>query len=65
MSDTQVSQWCPILRSVVPIVVRGEVRGSMVDGEVVLCEAYSNGSCKEIHSSFCLVGKKIWTNIGA
>jgi hypothetical protein len=50
---------------VVSIVVRGEARGSMVDGEVVTCEEYSNGSCKEIHSSFCLVGKKIWTNIGA
>jgi hypothetical protein len=65
MVDVRISQWCPVLRSVVSITVRGEARGSMVDGEVVTCEAYSNGSCKEIHLGFCLVGKKVWTRLGA
>lgn len=64
MVDVEVSQWCPVLRSVVYIVVRGELSGDMVDGEVTRCQAYTSGSCREIHLGFCLVGKRVWVNRG-
>jgi len=64
MVEVELKLWCPVLRSVVPIDVRGEIRGEMVDGEVVRCFAYLSGCCKEIRLPFCMVGKKVLTRLG-
>ena len=64
MADVEFQQWCPVLRSVVIIDVRGEIRGEMVDGEVVRCFAYLSGCCKEIRLPSCIVGKKVLTRLG-
>ena len=54
-------QWCPVLKDVVEIVIRGDLYGNLAKGRVAVCYAYTSGVCKELHSSFCLVGREILT----
>jgi len=57
----EVKQWCPAYKLVVDLIVDGALIGHMVKGKVVRCQAFELNWCKEIHSSFCLVGKELLT----
>jgi len=59
--DVEARHRCPVIGNVVNLVVRGEVVGQTVKGEVIRCYAYTAGACRKIYSSYCLVGKEIET----
>jgi len=64
--ETQVvkntQQWCPTAETVVVLTVRGEVKGSLIEGDVVDCNRYE---CKISSStkSFCWLKRHILTAI--
>jgi hypothetical protein len=59
--EVLVEQWCPVLRTVVELVVDGRLHGTLVIGKVARCHAYEGRACKELHSGFCWVGREIAT----
>jgi len=66
MKETQtvknIQQWCSEVENVVVLTVRGEVKGSLIEGEVVDCNCYE---CKISNSAkrFCWLKKHILTAI--
>jgi len=66
MKETKVvkntQQWCREVEDVVVLTVRGEVKASLIEGEVVDCNCYEckiSGSAK----NFCWLNKRILTAI--
>jgi hypothetical protein len=61
MVEVLADKFCRVLESVVELVVDGKLYGKLVIGRVVRCYAYESKACKELHSSFCWVGREIQT----